>query len=261
MNRFTVIVCIFIVLLLALFLWSKSEDNPANYSLSTDQPVSESTSANIDMQEANIENTNSQTINKTLPLKEFQPKTDWSDKTIDFNGTELFYKFGEGNPSEVALLPEQYLPKNEKDGIPYVTAKAEYQLKEFLSDENLPELLNKCVNYLNNRMIAQNPNIPVNQMVSVLDNKDVDIENYLIIDEETGRKMINPESDYRINDFLNTLNNPLERSPLVMECFGLNRMQDFEELQKKFHALGREYTNTGKGIQGSDWMELEKSQQ
>lgn len=85
--------------------------------------------------------------------------------------------------------------------MPYVTAKAEYQLKEFLSDKNLPELLNKCVNYLNDNMVAQNPNIPVNQMVSVLDNKDVDIENYLIIDEKTGRKMINPESDYRMNDF------------------------------------------------------------
>ncbi len=215
----------------------------------------------MNIQDANIEGTNGQTIDRSLPHKEFQPKTDWSDKTMDFNGTELFYKFGEGNPSEVALLPEQYLPKNEKDGMPYVTAKAEYQLKEFLSDKNLPELLNKCVNYLNDNMVAQNPNIPVNQMVSVLDNKDVDIENYLIIDEKTGRKMINPESDYRMNDFLNTLNNPLARSPVAMECFGLNRMQDFEDLQKKFHDLGREYTNTGKGIKGSEWPELEKSQQ
>lgn len=58
--------------------------------------------------------------------------------------------------------------------------------------------------------------------------------------------MINPKSDYRMNDFLNTLNNPLSRSPIAIECFELNRMQDFEELQRKFHVLGREYTHTGK---------------
>lgn len=253
MNRFIVIVCISIgLVLLASLLWLKPEDNPSNYSANADKHVSESTSIDTNIKNANIEGTKSQPINRSFPRKEFQPKTDWSDKTMDFNGTELSYKFGEGNPSEVALLPEQYLPKNEKDGMPYVTAKAEYQLKEFLSDKNLPELLNKCVNYLNNNMVAQNPGVPINQMASVLDNKDVDIENYLIIDEETGRKMINTESDYRMNDFFNTLNNPLARSPIAMECFGLNRMQDFEELQKKFHNLGREYTNTGKGIKGSD---------
>lgn len=246
MNRFIVVVCLFIgLLLLASLLWLKRTDNLSTHSLNTDQQLSENVAGATS---TNIEGANSQIIDRTFPRKQFQPKTDWSDKTMDFNGTKLSYKFGEGNPSEVALLPEQYLPRNGKEGMPYVTAKAEYQLKAFLSDKNLPELLNKCVNYLNDNMITQNPDIPANQMVSVLDNKDVDIENYLIIDKETGRKMINPESDYRMNDFLNTLNNPLSPSLIAIECFGLNRMQDFDELQRKFHALGREYTHTGKGM-------------
>ena len=246
MNRFIVVVCFFIgLLLLASLLWLKRTDNLSIHSLNTDQQLSENVA---EATSTNIEGANSQIIDRTFPRKQFQPKTDWPDKTMDFNDTQLSYKFGEGNPSEVALLPEQYLPRNGKQGMPYVTAKAEYQLKAFLSDKNLPELLNKCVNYLNDNMAAQNPDIPVNQMVSVLDNKDVDIENYLIIDKETGRKRINPESDYRMNDFLNTLNNPLSSSPVAIECFGLNRMQDFDELQRKFHALGREYNHTGKGM-------------
>ncbi|WP_201606732.1 hypothetical protein [Psychrobacter okhotskensis] len=244
MNRFIVIVCFFIgLLLLASLLWLKRTGNLSTHSLNIDQQLSENVA---EATSTNIEGANSQIIDRTFPRKQFQPKTDWSDKTMDFNGTQLSYKFGEGNPSEVALLPEHYLPRKGSEGMPYLTAKTEYLLKAFLSDKNLPQLLNKCVNYLNDNMAAQNPDIPVNQMVSVLDNKDVDIENYLIIDKETGRKMINPKSDYRMNDFLNTLNNPLSRSPIAIECFELNRMQDFEELQRKFHVLGREYTHTGK---------------
>lgn len=251
MNRFIVVVCFFIgLLLLALLLLLKPDDNSSTHSSNTDQQLSENVarSTSTDIEKTNIEDTTRQIIDRTLSRKEFQPKTAWSDKTMDFNGTKLSYKFGEGNPSEVALLPVHYLPRNGREGMPYVTAKAEYQLKAFLSDKNLPELLNKCVNYLNDNMITQNPNVPASQMVSVLDNNDVDIENYLIIDKETGRKMINPESDYRMNDFLNTLNNPLTRSPVAIECFGLNRMQDFDELQRKFHALGREYAHTGKSM-------------
>lgn len=175
MNRFIVIVCFFIgLLLLASLLWLKRTGNLSTHSLNTDQQLLENVAEDTS---TNIEGANSQIIDRTFPHKQFQPKTDWSDKTMDFNGTKLSYKFGEGNPSKVALLPEQYLPRNGKEGMPYVTAKVEYQLKAFLSDKNLPELLNKCVNYLNDNMAAQNPDIPVNQMVSVLDNKDVDIEN------------------------------------------------------------------------------------
>lgn len=264
MNKFTVVIGLSVgLLLLALIFWLKPTNNSLNPSVNVDpQPLENvSEGLNENRQEENTGLGNSQSVENVLPTQEFKPKTDWADKTIDFNGTELSYKFGEGNPSEVALSSEQYLPKGEKDGVAYVTPKAEYQLKEFLSDENLPELLNKCINYLNKQMIAKNPGVSADQMVSILDNKDVDIENYLIIDKETGRKMINPESDYRMNDFLNVLNNPLDRSPVAMECFGLNRMQDFSDIQKKFHDLGREYTNTGKSIQGSEWMEVEKNQQ
>lgn len=248
MNKSVVMICVFIGALLAASLWLPSKNKASSYNSDSAQKVSKSEAASTitDVKVANIKVDNVQPVDNNFARKTFQPKTEWSDKTINFNGTELSYKFGEGNPSAVALPPEQYLPKNGEDGIPYVTAKAEYQLKAFLLDKSLPELLDKCVNYLNATMIAQNPQIPVSQMVSVLENKDVDIENYLIIDKETGRKMINPETDYRMNDFLNTLNNPLADSPIVSQCFGLDRMLDFEEIQNKFYALGREYTHIGK---------------
>ena len=206
----------------------------------------------------NTGNKNSKTMSNEI---NFVPNTNWSDKTLNINGKQLTYRFGEGNPPEVALKPEQYLPKGDKDGIPYVTPKAEQQLKEFLSDKNLPELLNKCANFVNNQVIAQNPNVPKEQLVALMSNSDFDIENYLVIDKETGRKTINPNVDYKINDFLNTLNNPMERNPLVTQCFGLNRMDDFNKIQSEFHQLGREYTNTGAGIKGSEWnKQFEKSQ-
>lgn len=226
MIRIIVILGMLVGLLLALIVWLKS----ANY-LSNDSPK-------IDMPN------NGQKINENFPRKTFQPNTNWSDKILNFHGKELTYRFGEGNPTEVALLPEQYLPKHGQEGTPYVTAQVEYQLKAFLSDKNLPELLNKCVNYLNDKMASQNPEVPASQIASVLENKEVDIENYLIIDPKSGRKMLNPESDSRMNDFLNTLNNPLDDSPLVIECFGVDRIQDFKRLQKKFHDLGKEYNHT-----------------
>lgn len=206
----------------------------------------------------NTANTNSKTMSNEI---NFVPNTNWSDKTLNINGKQLTYRFSEGNPPEVALNPEQYLPRGDKDGIPYVTPKAEQQLKEFLSDKNLPELLNKCANFVNNQVIVQNPNVPREQLVSLMNNSNFDIENYLVIDKETGRKTINPNVDYKINDFLNTLNNPLERSPLVMQCFGLNRMDDFNKIQSEFQQLGREYTNTGAGIKGSEWKNQFENQQ
>lgn len=129
------------------------------------------------------------------------------------------------------------------DSIEYVTLEVEYTLKEFLSDKNLPELLNKCVNYLNNDMKAANPDIPTDQLPLILQNKDVEIENYLMIDEQTGRKSIDSDIDNRMNDYFNTLNNPLDQSPLFLECFGLKKVQDFEYIEDNFLELGRAFIN------------------
>lgn len=180
---------------------------------------------------------------QTYPNETFHPNLEWSDKSVQFKGSVLSYKFGEGNPSQVALLPEQYLSRDVVDAMDYVTPDVEYKLKAFLSDKNLPELLNKCVNYLNNNMQATNPDIPADQLPLILQNKDVDIENYLMIDKQTGRKTINSDIDNRMNDYLNILNNPLDQSPLFLECFGLNKAQDFEKIEDKFHELGRAFIN------------------
>lgn len=267
---FIVGVVLFIFFLIALVKYFRVSDNQQINSVMIDNQQKDKngtlTPINNDITPSsvaissidNTANTNSKTMSNEI---NFVPNTNWSDKTLNINGKQLTYRFGEGNPPEVALNPEQYLPRGDKDGIPYVTPKAEQQLKEFLSDKNLPELLNKCANFVNNQVIVQNPNVPREQLVSLMNNSDFDIENYLVIDKETGRKTINPNVDYKINDFLNTLNNPLERSPLVMQCFGLNRMDDFNKIQSEFQQLGREYTNTGAGIKGSEWKNQFENQQ
>ena len=258
----TVLSILLVIFFLFSLLWLKPEDNPSNYSSNLVKEQKDIDEKVIDNTENDfLMNNESYTESENIiSERKFYPKTEWSEKNIKINGINITYKFGEGNPPEVSLSPDKYLPNDEKDGIPYVTAKAEHQLKDFLSDDNLPELLNRCVNFLDKQMRLQNPTIPANNLPSILDNRDVDMENYLIIDEETGRKMINQDIDSRMNDFLNIMNNPLDSSPLAMTCFGLNRMQDFEVLQKKFHDLGREYMNTGKGIKSSEWIDLEKSQ-
>lgn len=54
--------------------------------------------------------------NKKLTPVKFNPNTHWKDKKLNFNGKELNYKFGEGNPAETALSPDEYLAKDEKGG-------------------------------------------------------------------------------------------------------------------------------------------------
>ena len=105
--------------------------------------------------------------NKIIPVK-FNPNTHWKDKQLKFNGKDLNFKFGEGNPPETALTPEEYLPKDEKDGIPYVTPNTEANLLDFLSDQDLPAVLDKCENYNRQEMQKLNPNIPASQLPVLL---------------------------------------------------------------------------------------------
>lgn len=239
---------IFFIVTIAIIVWLVPKDDlHAQKTTTAHTPNKEQINNSIIKQNTTHFQTNFNgniPVNTSQTLQEFKPQLEWRDKTISINDKTIHYKFGEGNPIEVALSPEQYLANGEIDGIPYVTKEAEQQLRNFLAEKNLAELLNKCVHFLNKKMQQLNSNIPQNQLPVILNNDDVDIENYLIIDKQTGRKMINPDIDSRMNDFFNTLNNPLNQSPLAMECFGLTRMEDFNQIQKQFHDLGITYSHT-----------------
>ena len=92
-------------------------------------------------------------------------------------------------------------------------------------------------------MAQNNPTIAPKKILPILNPNDVDIENYLIIDPKTGRKSINTAVDNRMNEFFNTLHNPLDHSPLVLQCFGETNWPKYQKIEQKFHQLGREYTH------------------
>lgn len=201
----------------------------------------------------NVSSETESNTNKKITLVKFNPNTHWKDKTLNFNGKELNYKFGEGNPAETALSPDEYLAKGEKDGTPYVTTKTEKDLYDFLSDDDLPAVLDKCENYNRQNMIKLNPNLPVDQIPILLNPSDFDIENIMTINPEIGRKEINEDIANRINEFLNILSNPMAGTEFGDKCAGTAYSQSIERIKNKFSEFNRSYINGGEGIKGSDW--------
>lgn len=195
-----------------------------------------------------------QKIENKVNFDEFVPNLVWKDKFLNIHGKRLHYKFGEGNPLETALAPEDYLAKGENDGIPYVTSDTEHKLLEFLSDRDLPAILNKCENYNRKKMVRLNPNIPVNQIPILLQPSSFDIENILVIDLETGRKEINQPIINQMNEFFNLLNNPLSGSEFSDKCIGIAYSESIQRIQNKFSDFTKSYINTGEALPSSVWL-------
>jgi len=192
-------------------------------------------------------------VNPKVKFEKFNPQLNWKDKKLKINGKEIDYRFGEGNPEEVALNPEDYRAKGDHDGIPYVTPETEKNLNDFLSDSDLPDILDKCENYNRNEMARLNPNIPANQLPILLSSSDFDIENLMKIDPNTGRKEIDLSIINRINDFMNTLSNPMSGDEFAVKCAGTSYLQSIERIKQKFTTLNKSYTNTGGGVLGKEW--------
>ena len=193
---------------------------------------------------------------KEIKLDKFSPNPNWKDKTFIFNGKELHYKFGEGNPEETALKPEDYLAKGENDGIPYVTPETEKNLYDFLTDPDLPTVLDKCENYNRQHMLKLNPQLSVNQIPILLRPSDFDIENIMTINPNTGRKEINEDIANRMNEFLNILSNPIAGSKFSNKfgdkCAGTAYQQSIERIKINFSKFSESYINGGEGIKGKD---------
>jgi hypothetical protein len=94
-----------------------------------------------------------------------KPNTEW--KTRGFNG--INYVFGEGNPKEVSMSESELSKFWENGGSLYMTQRAEKYMKDFLSNDNLTSLEEKC---------SESLHFP----------KNMDLENILYIDKKTGRK-------------------------------------------------------------------------
>lgn len=189
-----------------------------------------------------------------VKFDKFSPNTEWKDKSLNFNGKELHYKFGDGNPAETALMPEDYLAKGEKDGTPYVTPEAEKNLYDFLADDDLAAVLDKCENYRRQNTIKLNPNIPIDQLDFLLTPSDFDIENLMILNTETGRKEIDQFRIDRISEFLNLLSNPMTGTEFGDKCAGTAYSQSIERIKNNFSSFSRSYVNTGEGIPASFWQ-------
>ncbi|MCH7335192.1 hypothetical protein [Acinetobacter sp. NIPH 2699] len=238
-----VFICIFITFIYWLAPKIQSKENvgiPLDKSSLPETPSTVSNQSN----DSNLQN---------IKIDKFEPKTIWKDKTLNINGKNLHYKFGEGNPIETALSPEEYLPKGEKDGIPYVTPKTEENLLNFLSDEDLPAVLDKCENYNRYEMQKLNPNIPVNQLPILLQPTDFDIENILIVDEKTGRKEINQPLVNQINEFMNLLSNPLSGTEFSDKCAGIAYKESIERIKNKYYEFTKSYVNTGDALPSETW--------
>ncbi|MCU4639199.1 hypothetical protein [Acinetobacter courvalinii] len=96
---------LFIIFFAALIYWMSPEVKVSNNTEHLKEEKVDNVSSEIE----------SNTNKKLIPVK-FNPNTYWKDKTLNFNGKELNYKFGEGNPAETALSPDEYLAKDEKGG-------------------------------------------------------------------------------------------------------------------------------------------------
>lgn len=176
------------------------------------------------------------------------PNLNWREKEILLNDKIIKYVFGQGNPIEVSLDPKEYkAPSKLKDGLPYVTPKSEYALREFLSDPMLYNFINRCSQY-----IYQEDTLYVDNSMEI---NNLSMENMLYIDQETHRKEINKRILENFNLIKNIVLNPLTDGDMYdgfgKKCLSRDDFAGFKILSEKFSEIGREYMNAS-GFSGED---------
>lgn len=181
------------------------------------------------------------------------PDTSWTEKKIKFKGKIITYKFGEGNPAEVALKPEDY---NGSKGVyeDYVTPETEKNLYEFLSNPLLKKIIDKCGSTIGRG--AVDLSVPLIQNFgAVLDDKEISMEKMLKIDKETGRKYIDNDRTIALAGSLGMLDHPLAESQskkLKYQCLNFYDLTDFKNLDQQFGKFAESYINGPVGYYGDD---------
>ncbi len=168
-----------------------------------------------------------------------KPNTQWKTRTI--NG--ITYVFGEGNPTEVALTGSmnEYLrtvnPNTGNAPYGYINPQTELALKEFVSDEKLPYVLEKCSDYFDPWNKNQKPEwnrFPPN----------LDLDTLLIVDPETGKKEINPALINVIYPLFSVVDGPTADKNPLHSCLG-NEYPYARELMEKLSITFRYYMKGG----------------
>ncbi len=135
------------------------------------------------------------------------PNLEWESRDVTLaDGRTLHYVFGEGNPKEVALSPEEF--KKAQDQCPtatdadyirsfcseesgYMSSEVEKYLLLALSDAGWTDLLTSCKENLTHGDISIDPSDPLRpNFSSVSQSGYADMNNWITIDDQ-GRKNLN----------------------------------------------------------------------
>lgn len=185
-------------------------------------------------------------VNKPVFKK---PNTEWKARTL----SGITYVFGEGNPKEVAPKLSDYKYPNQDyfhDAI--VRPKTEKRLKEFLENPVLITVMNKCGSLLQAESDPNFSNLLRNLPISLY-TIDLSMENTLLIDPITGRKVINGVllndisrifSQIQSGKYQHQLSmSSIPGPPLMNDCLLKDEILAFEELMRQLSAIDSSYFN------------------
>ena len=172
------------------------------------------------------------------------PDTSWAEKKIKFKGKIITYKFGEGNPAEVALKPEDY---NGSKGVyeNYVTPEVEKNLYEFLSSPLLKKVIDKCGSVMGRDSVDLSVE-PFMNYAAFLDDKEISMEKMLKIDKKTGRKYIDEDRINALSGSLYRLDDSLsdgQSMKLKYQCLNFYDLPDLQNLDQQFGKFAESYIN------------------
>ncbi|MFZ4461687.1 MAG: hypothetical protein ACOYN2_04080 [Patescibacteria group bacterium] len=170
-----------------------------------------------------------------------QPNSLWNPRMLTVNNKRIAYKFGEGNPTEVALVGDALKSHWKAGGKGYMTAEAEKALKTFLDNPSLPYFIEKCYKQIN--WYHQGENV---QEWNKFPN-DLSMENLMYVDPETGRKEFKYDTMITIAGAFNSMDNRLEEDVskrLWSQCLSqVEYVQHFQTLDSQFQAVWKNYGN------------------
>lgn len=160
--------------------------------------------------------------------------TNWAPRTQIVSGKVVSYIFGNGNPPEVSLQPDQYVEKQVgkywNPGVPYVTPAVEVGVKDFLSSSQLQAIYAAC---------KKNGQAKIS---TAMESLSLDINDYLLIDPKTGRKSLSNERINKAADVLDALFDEVQDLPyensVLNKCFPGQKSLAMENLD----ALGGFFT-------------------
>lgn len=178
-----------------------------------------------------------QTIDRNTEIKDLirfnYPKSNlaWNTRTLTLsNGQNVTYVFGEGNPREVALSDSeiQNLPILARtEDVYYVTAEKEKALKNLLQSNDFYDVINMCYREMNFDSVQTGTQFlfPAN----------LDMENIVLINSQTGRKYFNQNIIIPLLENFNILKSPV--SEKWKNCLSENDSYKIDNIQSELSFI------------------------